>query len=315
MKHFYSNGKLLIAGEYVVLDGAISLAVPTKYGQSLSIKNLNKPNLIWKSFDNKGNIWFEDVFLIEEIALGFSNPRNDVSNKLFEILNTAKRLNSLFLTDEKGYEIHTKLDFPRNWGLGTSSTLIHNIASWAKVDPYLLLTRTFGGSGYDIACAQHDNAITYQLELNNEISHSVRNDKTHIIKSVSFNPIFKDNLFFVYLNQKQNSREGIAQYKMNSSNLSREISEIKNIILQMIDCENLEEFKILMNSHEKIISGIIKQEPIKTVLFNDFNGSIKSLGAWGGDFILVASNENPTTYFKSKGFETIISYSEMVLKG
>jgi len=315
VKHFYSNGKLLIAGEYVVLDGAISLAVPTKYGQSLSIKNLNKPNLIWKSFDNKGNIWFENVFLIEEIALGFSNPRNDVSKKLFEILNTAKRLNSSFLTDEKGYEIHTKLDFPRNWGLGTSSTLIHNIASWAKVDPYLLLTRTFGGSGYDIACAQHDNAITYQLELNNEISHSVRNDKTHIIKSVSFNPIFKDNLFFVYLNQKQNSREGIAQYKMNSSNLSREISEIKNIILQMIDCENLEEFKILMNSHEKIISGIIKQEPIKTVLFNDFNGSIKSLGAWGGDFILVASNENPTTYFKSKGFETIISYSEMVLKG
>ena len=30
---FYSNGKLLITGEYVVLDGAKALALPTKFGQ------------------------------------------------------------------------------------------------------------------------------------------------------------------------------------------------------------------------------------------------------------------------------------------
>ena len=34
-KTFYSNGKLLITGEYVVLDGAKALALPTKYGQNL----------------------------------------------------------------------------------------------------------------------------------------------------------------------------------------------------------------------------------------------------------------------------------------
>ena len=97
------------------------------------------------------------------------------------------------------------------------------------------------------------------------------------------------------------------------SNLSQEISEINDITIQMIDCVFLDEFKKLMNSHEQVISSIIKQEPIKTVLFNDFNGSIKSLGAWGGDFILVASKENPTAYFNNKGFETILRYSEMVL--
>ncbi|MEQ3661167.1 MAG: GHMP kinase, partial [Flavobacterium sp.] len=36
---YYSNGKLLLTGEYVVLDGAKALAVPTKFGQSLSIES------------------------------------------------------------------------------------------------------------------------------------------------------------------------------------------------------------------------------------------------------------------------------------
>ena len=38
MKSFYSQGKLLLTGEYVVLDGAIALAVPSIYGQSLDIE-------------------------------------------------------------------------------------------------------------------------------------------------------------------------------------------------------------------------------------------------------------------------------------
>jgi hypothetical protein len=38
------------------------------------------------------------------------------------------------------------------------------------------------------------------------------------------------------------------------------------------------------------------------------------LGAWGGDFILATSKENPTDYFKSKGFETVIPFDQMVLK-
>jgi mevalonate kinase len=29
--NFYSNGKLLLTGEYLVLDGAKSLALPTKF--------------------------------------------------------------------------------------------------------------------------------------------------------------------------------------------------------------------------------------------------------------------------------------------
>ena len=39
-KYFYSPGKLLLTGEYVVLDGAKSLAIPTIFGQSLNITSI-----------------------------------------------------------------------------------------------------------------------------------------------------------------------------------------------------------------------------------------------------------------------------------
>jgi hypothetical protein len=52
---------------------------------------------------------------------------------------------------------------------------------------------------------------------------------------------------------------------------------------------------------------------IKESLFPDFNGIIKSLGAWGGDFVLAIAKENPTDYFKERGFKTIVSYKDMIL--
>ena len=52
---------------------------------------------------------------------------------------------------------------------------------------------------------------------------------------------------------------------------------------------------------------------VKEALFPDFKGILKGLGAWGGDFILAISKENPKDYFASKGYETIIPYSEMIL--
>jgi mevalonate kinase len=301
VKSFYSNGKLLLTGEYVVLDGALSLAVPTKFGQLLEIESLNEPKLIWKSFDEKGSIWFEDIFLLEKIVTSYT-PRNAISDRLVEILNTAKQLNPNFLNTNKGFKVSTKLDFPKNWGLGTSSTLINNVAQWAHIDAYKLLENTFGGSGYDIACAQHNSPITYQLQKG-----------TPITKPISFNIAFKDHLYFVHLNKKQNSRDGIKHYNANKGSLGVVISDINDITLKMITCNSLSEFENLLNLHETIIAKVTKQTPVKALLFSDFKGSIKSLGAWGGDFILVAAEENPTGYFKEKGLDTIVPYTEMVL--
>mgnify|MGYP001820855252 CR=1 FL=1 len=302
MKRFYSHGKLLISGEYVVLDGALALAVPTKFGQSLKVETISDTQIIWESLDNRGQVWFKDEFLIKNTILQSASPENDISQRLLQILNTAKQLNPYFLNSESGFKITTALDFPKNWGLGTSSTLINNIAQWAGINAYTLLEKTFGGSGYDIACAQNDTAITYQLQ-----------NGQPAISPVAFNPTFKEHLYFVHLNRKQNSRAGITYYNSNKTNLSSVISEIKSLTSQILVCSGLSEFKNLLHLHETIIARVTKQQTIKSLFFSNFKGSIKSLGAWGGDFILVAHEVNPVNYFKSKGFNTVIPYSKMML--
>ncbi len=307
---YYSNGKLLLTGEYVILDGALSLAIPTKYVQSLIVEPIDEPILIWKSFDESDSVWFEGEFRLENKMLKQVQHDNEISNRLFQILNVAKQLNPTFLNDQRGFKVETKLTFPRTWGLGSSSTLVNNIANWAKVDAYNLLELTFGGSGYDIACAQYNSAITYQLKTSLDRAESEKRK----IAQVDFNPELKDSLYFVYLNKKQNSRDGIESYKKYKYNLANEISEINAITSKIIDCKHLKEFEVLINLHETIISSIIKQETVKNQLFKDFKGSVKSLGAWGGDFVMATSREDPTAYFKTKGFEIIIPFDQMVLK-
>ncbi|WP_299396471.1 GYDIA family GHMP kinase [uncultured Gelidibacter sp.] len=301
-KTFYSNGKLLITGEYLILDGAMALAIPTKYGQSLSVETLDKNLLEWESFDHEGKSWFEaTVALSPEFKVIKTNDLA-ISERLIQILNALKKYNPKFLDGAMAVKISTKADFPKNWGLGTSSTLINNVAQWANIDAYKVLADTFGGSGYDIACAKHNAPLTYQLE----------NDGRTIIER-DFNPQFKDQLYFVFLNKKQNSRDGIASYQKAKSDIAGAISEVTAITNDMISCTTLETFQFLMASHETIISKIIKQHPVKEQLFNDFKGSIKSLGAWGGDFVMAASEDNPEAYFKAKGFDTVIPYSKMIL--
>lgn len=300
-KTFYSNGKLLISGEYVVLDGALSIAVPTKYGQSLTIEPIDRPNILWKSFDDTGNTWYQGTFNLLNDKIEQAQ-HDEISNRLIQIFHAAKLLNPEFLKTNKGFKIHTKLDFPTNWGLGTSSTLINNIAQWANINPYQLLANTFGGSGYDIACAQHNTPITYQLKNNQPIVHVV-----------DFNPSFKNHLYFVHLNKKQNSREGIKHYRENKDHSKLRIKEIDALTLEMINSTSLEQFESLIQKHESIISEITNQTPIQEALFNDFSGSIKSLGAWGGDFILVSAKSNPVNYFKQRGYHIVIPYNDMLL--
>jgi len=306
--NYYSNGKLLLTGEYLVLDGAKSLAIPTKFGQDLSVEKIKEPQIIWGSFTNTGECWFEAVFDIQKLRLvncSFNADKEGsseiIAETLLEILKEAKRLNPDFLNTENGFVVKTTLTFPRDWGLGSSSTLINSIASWAKVDAFQLLWNSFKGSGYDIACAQNDSPIFYQI----------KNTKP-IIEQVKFDPTFKENLFFVHLNQKQDSKEGIAKFRESGNDFTNEIKRISEISEDFLKATSIENFNKLIVEHEQIISNIIKLKPVKEKLFSDFFGEIKSLGAWGGDFVLATGNEETPNYFKNKGFKTVISYSEMI---
>lgn len=305
MQTYYSNGKLLLTGEYVVLDGAEALALPTQFGQTLSIQTIHDAKIIWKSVDEKNAVWFEDIFVLSNNEVrNFVQNNNPISTRLLQILNVAKTLNPQFLSGSNGFKITSTLDFPQNWGLGSSSTLLNNIAQWAKVDAFTLSNATFGGSGYDIACAQHDFAIMYQ-----------RNENSPKIKPITFKKAFENELFFIHLNQKKNSREAIRTYQEHKKNSTEVISRINTITHQILDCNTLELFETLIEEHETIIGTITNQTPVKQRLFNDYRHTIKSLGGWGGDFILATGPNNyVNNYFKSNGYNTVIPFNDMILK-
>ena len=304
MTTFRSNGKLLLTAEYLVLDGARALALPTKLGQSLTVEKIDQPHIHWKSFDVNRDIWFEHVYPKNLLSTKLSNHQSMVSKRLKELLISAKQLNESFLDTRGGLCVSTNLEFPNNWGLGSSSTLVNNIAQWAKVNPYVLLRNTFGGSGYDIACAKNNHPISYCIKPS---------DGTTSTTSITFNPCFKEELFFIHLNKKQDSREGIEYYKTRSQNLTSVITDVNSISDEMVHCKSLHDFESLLVTHEFLMSKLLNIPTVKSSLFNDYPKAIKSLGAWGGDFVLATGTSTDMNYFHDKGYTTIVPYSKMIL--
>ena len=180
------------------------------------------------------------------------------------------------------------------------------------MNPFDLLKETFGGSGYDIVCAGANSPIIYALKNGHPA-----------FEEVPFEPIFEDSLYFVYLGKKQNSREGIARYREKSKNilhlqgspLGQYIDQISALTLAFYCEEDLKNFEKLIVEHENIVSSFIDLPRVQSLYFKDFWGQTKSLGAWGGDFILATSDrgfEATQQYFKEKGFPTVLKYSEMI---
>lgn len=303
-RHFYSHGKLLITGEYAILDGAMGLAIPTTFGQSLSVIETNLKKLEWKSLDEQGNIWFESNLTFEKFTSDQTLvEKTATAATLSRILREARKLNPDFLDSKGGYSVETKLEFSRAWGLGSSSTLINNIALWAQVDPYELLWNSFGGSGYDIACARHEKSILYKIQ-----------DSNPVVTEIEFHPPFSSHLYFVHLGKKQNSREGISHYRKMGFNTPKLVSKITEITKNIVNCKSLSTFEFMLREHEQLLSETLQLSTVKETLFPDYDGVVKSLGAWGGDFVLVTGdNKSIQGYFTSKGYHTIIPFDKMVL--
>ncbi|MCU0346598.1 MAG: GYDIA family GHMP kinase [Saprospiraceae bacterium] len=314
----HAHGKLLLTAEYFVLDGALALALPVRLGQSLDfgfrISDFGlegQKAMHWRSLDEKGGCWFEAKFSPENFD--FSEATDPaIAERLQKILQEARKLNPAFLhgPDCGLWTADCQLDFPRLWGLGTSSTLIYLVAKWAKIDPFELSARTFGGSGYDIACAGADGPILYRLE----------NGKPHF-ERCDFRPPFHNSLYFIYLGKKQDSREGIKNYRQTVDGgrwtvLPELVAKITVLTGRFLAAQTLAEFEELIREHEVLVAETIGLPSAKSLFFNDFWGEIKSLGAWGGDFVLATSDrpmEETRRYFNEKGFEVFLPYDELVL--
>lgn len=319
MSHYHSHGKFLLTGEYLVLKGALALALPLKLGQSMEVEALesNNEQLCWEAFRPDGK-WFS-VTLNRDNLVNFSTNDPDKALRLSEILQAVKQLNPKAF-EGNDLRFTTRLDFDPNWGLGSSSTLIASLARWANVNPYELLKLTFGGSGYDIACASAEGPIYYQLAgLDGFVPRNGAKQEpklTPLVDPVVFNPPFADHLFFVYQGQKQSSSKEIKAFlaKVHPDDLQKDIEAVSEISRAVPKCQNIGEFSMLMQCHERIIARCICQEPVQK-RFPDFEGTLKSLGAWGGDFILAATEWDESqvnAYFKTKGLGVIFGYKDIV---
>ena len=64
--------------------------------------------------------------------------------------------------------------------------------------------------------------------------------------------------------------------------------------------------------HESLLALLLNKTTVQKLYFKDFKGVVKSLGAWGGDFVLASGNDTSVEYFKDKGFQTIIPFEKMI---
>ena len=303
---FYGHGKLLLTGEYYALDGALCLALPTCSGQRLEVsyKKSYSPKLSWISYGHNKEKWFEHSFEFWHFD-SLTNNNSPEVQVIQSLLRQARIQNNHFLREEQDINVETFLEFPRQWGLGSSSTLVYNIAQWAHISPFELLFKTLGGSGFDIACAGSNGPILYEKKT---VGPSYA--------PIQFDPSFKDCLYFVHLGKKINTKGAIEFYHQNEKEPAHNVAQISRLSKEFILAQDLKEFQLLMKEHELILARGLKLTPVKDQLFSDYWGEVKSLGAWGGDFVLVSSDrqtQETMKYFKQKGFDTIIPYCEMVL--
>ena len=134
---FFGRGKILLFGEYFILDGACGLVLPTKMGQSMGVRYSSSfdPKLTWCSYDVNGQLWFKANFEFWHFDCLESQGTVEQVEYLQKILRAARSQNRHFLREAGDILVETHLGFPFEWGLGSSSTLIHNVAQFAYVSP------------------------------------------------------------------------------------------------------------------------------------------------------------------------------------
>ena len=294
-----SHGKLMITGEYFVLHGAKSLLLPTKFFQDMTVSTFNEEALVlWESYDQNNNKWFSAEFDLPNLSIRGSETKEKIFLK--KILDFVAKKKPNIFENNSGLNFKTRMDFNRSWGIGSSAILINNLSNYFGLDPFEVSKNVTNSSGADIASTKISKPIIFSV-----------NDKKPYYKEVHFNPPFSKNLLFVYLNKKQISEKEVEKFKKIriEDDEIRTISEITN---QVLRCKKIDDFNDLIEKHESVISNKIKKETVKNSLFKDFNGSIKSLGAWGGDFVLACGRNNLKNYFKNKGFGISYRFNEML---
>jgi galactokinase/mevalonate kinase-like predicted kinase len=201
-------------------------------------------------------------------------------------------------------QIETYLEFDRSWGLGSSSTLIANLAKWLEIDPFLLLRSISKGSGYDVAVGLESKSILYRTK-----------DKNQSWEVVEWAPPFLNDLYFVHLGSKQKSEKEIIAYSDKAKTTDSDIAWFSEAAMNIVKSNDFQTFKHIIDEHEDRLSSILSSPTVRKKLgLQTYSGIVKSLGAWGGDFIMVSGEKDEVeAQFNKLGLPTIIPYNQMVL--
>ena len=299
---YYSHGKLLLTGEYLVLKGAGALAVPLIFGQSLTVSEDSSGKINWVTMAD-GKQWLKAVFDLDDLTI-IDATDTAKAEALRRFIIAAHRMNPELLKNSTGFSVLADVEFDLQWGFGSSSSLISNLAGWFGIDAFDLHFLLSKGSGFDIACARAGGPLFYRLS-----------EKGPLVEPVAFKPAFSKHIFFVYLGQKQDSAQSIKNFGKISGNHETEIAAVSKISADIVKAATLEEFENIIVEHEKILAQVLGVKPLKERRFDDFQGCVKSLGAWGGDFAMFTwkgDRQSLAGYLAAKKLTVFFSFDELV---
>lgn len=258
--------------------------------------------LHWITLNEKKEKWFDcKLNLIDFSIEKTSDPEKAAI--IQNLIKTAARLNSDFLSKWKKYKITNQLEFSTDWGWGSSSTLIANIAEWAEISPFELFFETQTGSGYDVAAAIADGPILYQ-KTEDELS----------FEEIEMNPVLLSNSFVFYRGNKTSSQEAVSRWQSQKRWKRDDIELISRITENIAGNCALPDTIAGIREHEKVISRIL-DTPFLQNDYHDYEGVIKSLGAWGGDFALALHEDIQYTekFLQANKLSPYFRLSDLVL--
>ncbi len=207
-----------------------------------------------------------------------------------------------------GLRLSTHLEFAREWGLGSSATLSYLLAAWAGADAQAVNRAEFGGSGYDIACAAAEGPLVYRLTGAQPVPSS---------QAVAFAPVWLAGASLVHLGHKRDSRQAIADYRAQAGQeLPRFVAVADELTAAILTCTDRAAAIELLRRHEAMIGYVTHQTPVGKGRFADFPGVVKSLGAWGGDFVLALATEadlDVAAYFAEHDLSTVLPAGDLLM--
>jgi hypothetical protein len=300
---YYSKGKLLISGEYLVLQGAKALSVPLKFGQGMKVTETTNPGVILWETHVMDKPWFRAEFHGSDLEIREAS-NNRKAFFIRQLLKAGLKYQPGFFPGKDGCCIQNRINFDLEWGLGSSSSLVSNLAHWFDVDLFSFYRESFDGSGFDVFSARADTPVIYQLV-----------GDVPVVEKTKLHPSVAEHLYFVYLGQKQDSQESVRIFKERAVPDPVLIRAVSDLTLEMIAADDPVYFMDLMRQHESLVSGILGRPTARQLMFPGFKGEIKSLGAWGGDFIMACTFLSPgevRSYFKEQKLDVVFSWNDIV---